>query len=324
MEDIKRLYATYRKRVETILESFTDGFFEVQNNWTVTYWNKTAEELLKIPKPEIIGKNLWDIFPEAVESKFFTEYHQAMAEQVTSRFEEYFPPKEMWFEVSVFPNGQGLSIYFKDITERKVNAKALEKERQKYSDLFDHNPLPQWVYDVETLKFLHVNEAAIMHYGYTREDFLRMSILAIRPKEDVSTLKKILNAVKQSKAATTSSVRHCKSNGDILYADVKGKDIDFNGRRARMVVVVDKTIEINAEIAKQKSLEKLNELAWKQAHEVRKPLSNMLGLVSLLEAESFDAQQTVLLQKLMDQLKELDQVIINMAKNTSNPDAPTN
>jgi len=317
MKDIKRRYTSYRKRVDTILESFTDGFFEVYDNWTVTYWNRTAEKLLQIPKDEIIGKNLWDIFPEAVELKFHTEYQKAMSLQIAVRFEEYFQPKQMWFEVSVFPNGEGLSIYFKDITERKNTAQELENERKKYRDIFDHNPLPQWVYDTETFMFLDVNEAAIMHYGYSREEFLNTSILSIRPEEDISEMKRILSDIRVCKTPRTSSVKHCKKNGDIIYADVKGTAISFNGRAARMVVVVDKTAEISAEMAKQQSLAKLHEITWIQAHEVRRPLSNILGLVSLLEADHDATQHTVLIQKLMDQAKELDQVIIKTAKDNN-------
>lgn len=317
MKDRKTLYATYRKRVETILESFTDGFFEVHNSWTVTYWNRTAEELLKIPKDTIIGKNLWDVFPEAVRLKFYTEYRRAMSTQTSTRFEEYFYPKDMWFEVSVFPNGQGLSIYFKDITERKKTAEELESERKKYRDLFNQNPLPQWVYDIESLAFLDVNQSAIKSYGYSREEFLAMSILQIRPKEDIAEISVILNEVTKSGEPMTSSVRHLKKNGDLIYAEVKGTPIMFNGTPARMIVAVDKTTEIKAELAKQKSIEKLHEITWIQAHEVRRPLSNILGLVSLLEADHCNPENTVLIQKLMDQAKELDQVIIKTAKSTN-------
>jgi PAS domain S-box-containing protein len=318
MKDIKRLYTSYRKRVDTILESFTDGFFEVYRTWTVTYWNRTAEELLQIPKEEVVGKNLWDVFPEAVGSRFYTEYHKAMSLQIATRFEERFHSKKMWFEVSVFPNGEGLSIYFKDITHRKNTALELEHERKKYRDLFNHNPLPQWVYDAETLMFLDVNEAAVRHYGYSKKEFLNASILSIRPEEDISEIKRILNDIRNCKKPRTSSVRHRKKNGEIIYADVKGTAIIFNGRVARMVVVVDKTAEINAELAKQQSLAKLHEITWIQAHEVRRPLSNILGLGSLLEVDISSDQQHTLIQKLLEQAKELDQVIIKTLNNTSN------
>lgn len=200
----------YQKRIETILESFTDGFFEVDSQWIVTYWNRTAEHLLNMPKAQVIGHNLWDVYPEAIDLRFYTEYHRAMREQRAALFEEFFEPKQMWFEVSVFPNGHGLSIYFKDITERKTTTAQLELERRKYRDLFDQNPLPQWVYDTEGLRFLDVNQSAIDHYGYSREEFLDMTIEQIRPVADLSTFRKQIQRCVTAQQPGTSMVRHCK------------------------------------------------------------------------------------------------------------------
>lgn len=194
-QEVPRSEIDYQKRIETILESFTDGFFEVDSQWMVTYWNRTAEGILNMPKAQIIGRNLWEVYPEAIDLLFYTEYHRAMAQQHAVRFEEFFAPKQTWFEVSVFPNGQGLSIYFKDITERKTTTAQLELERRKYRDLFDQNPLPQWVYDTKGLRFLDVNQAAVDHYGYSREEFLQMTIEQIRPVADLPAFRKQYNVV---------------------------------------------------------------------------------------------------------------------------------
>src|SRR5690606_40607456 len=89
-----------------------------------------------------------------------------------------------WIEASCYPSSNGLSVYFKDITSRKNNEEQIIKERQKYQNLFSLSPIPMWVYDIETLKFLDVNDAAVQHYGYSREEFLSLTINDIRPKED--------------------------------------------------------------------------------------------------------------------------------------------
>lgn len=308
-EESRSQSINYRKRVETILESFTDGFFEVDDQWKISYWNRTAEELLLRPRNEVIGKGLWDCYPEATELKFYTEYHRCMAEQTATRFEEYFAPRDMWFEVSVFPNGQGLSVYFKDISQRKYAEEQLESERQKYRDLFEHNPMPQWVYDSDSLAFLDVNEAAVRHYGYSREEFLSTTLEAIRPAEDIPLLEKYLNGIHQSDSTKTRLVRHQKKNGEIMHAEVKGTTIEFNGRKARLVVVVDKTSEINAENTKRQSVAKLQEISWIQAHEVRRPLSNLLGLAELMTSKNDEDTMAILIERLKQQAMELDLVI---------------
>jgi PAS domain S-box-containing protein len=112
---------------EVILESIGDGFFAVEEDWTVSYWNKKAEEILGKKKEEILGKNLWEQYEEAVPLKFYTEYHKAMKEKVSVHFEEYFPPLKKWFEVSAYPSEKGVAVYFVDATERKSSERKLKE-----------------------------------------------------------------------------------------------------------------------------------------------------------------------------------------------------
>lgn len=110
-----------------ILERIGDAFFAVDDNWTVTYWNKKAEQVLEMPREKVLNKNLWEVYSDAVELDFYTQYHKAVEEQVTVHFEEYYPTLERWFEVSAYPSKTGLSVYFRDITDRKTREQELEE-----------------------------------------------------------------------------------------------------------------------------------------------------------------------------------------------------
>lgn len=103
----------------TILESIQDGFYALDKNWIVTYWNHEAENLLSLKRADIVNKNLWEVFENTVDLKFYSEYHRAVSENVPVRFEEYFAPVNGWFEVSAFPSDEGLTVYFRDVTNRK-------------------------------------------------------------------------------------------------------------------------------------------------------------------------------------------------------------
>jgi PAS domain S-box-containing protein len=131
-----RLYGSFqdideRKRAEIevlkaydekdiILESFGDAFFAVDKNWIVTYWNKDAEKLFSIPKNNIIGRCLWDIFSNNRDSVSYKNYHLAIESNETVHFEDYYPFLNKWYEISAYPSANGLSVYFKDVTERKL------------------------------------------------------------------------------------------------------------------------------------------------------------------------------------------------------------
>jgi len=105
----------------TILESIADAFFAVDKNWTVTYWNKHAEKVLQIPKNEILGHHLWEMFPDSIDSEAYKNYHLAIEKKHAIHFEDYYPPLSKWYEVSVYPSVNGLSVYFKDISERRLS-----------------------------------------------------------------------------------------------------------------------------------------------------------------------------------------------------------
>jgi PAS domain S-box-containing protein len=257
-QDYRQVLQNYQRRISNILESFTDGFFEVNADWIVTYWNKEAERLLLMPRNEVLGKNLWQSYNSAIDLKFFTEYHRAVENNISVRFEEYFAPREVWVEVAAFPTGSGLSVYFKDITARKNATRELELEKQKYSDLFNLSRLPQWVYDIDSLAFLDVNEAAIYHYGYTREEFMSLTIAHIRPAEDIPSLAEILKSNVTVGVPAKSSVRHRKKNGQVINVFVEGNSVSFAGRNARLVTVIDRTVEIKATQAMEESIARFN------------------------------------------------------------------
>lgn len=102
---------------DDILESVGDGFFAVDKNWTINYWNKKAETILGLSKTEALGNNLWDLFPQAVSLDFYQKYHYALEKQISVHFEEYYPQLNKWFEANAYPTENGLAVYFKDITQ---------------------------------------------------------------------------------------------------------------------------------------------------------------------------------------------------------------
>lgn len=122
----KNLQEAFDEKNE-ILESIGDAFFAVDKNWEVTYWNKIAEKELKMPREDVIGKNLWDVYGDAVNLEFYSAYHKAMREQCTVTFEEYYPALDKWFDVSTYPSSEGLAVFFKDVTDRKQRMEELKE-----------------------------------------------------------------------------------------------------------------------------------------------------------------------------------------------------
>lgn len=122
----------------------------------------------------------------------------------------------------------------------KRRGKLLKNSEEKYRFMFHNNPQPNWIYDVETLSFLEVNEAAIQHYGYSEEEFLSMTLKDIRPVEDIPGL--IEDIEKTNRLYNNAGEwRHLKKNGQIIFVEIISHAVTYNGKDARHVLVHDIT-----------------------------------------------------------------------------------
>ncbi|MEY2498634.1 MAG: hypothetical protein QOD12_2190 [Verrucomicrobiota bacterium] len=119
------------RTMTNILENTTDGFFAVDSNWKVTYLNAEAEVMIGRSRHELLGGVLWERFPELVGSVFQINYQKVMAEQIAIEFEACDPTGKIWYEVHAYPSNGGVSVFFRDISERKKS----ETERLTTSKL---------------------------------------------------------------------------------------------------------------------------------------------------------------------------------------------
>ena len=123
-----------------------------------------------------------------------------------------------------------------------MNPGSSDKQANKYSNknLFDISPQPSWIYDIETLQFLEVNEAAVLHYGYSREEFLQMTLKDIRPPDDILILEQALEVVRTERPShSRKSYRHLKKNGEIIDVQIQSNRYSFYGLNAEIVLVND-------------------------------------------------------------------------------------
>jgi len=133
-----------------------------------------------------------------------------------------------------------------DFTEKR------EFEEQ-YRILFDFTPLPTWIYDYETFRFLTVNHAAINLYGYTKDEFLTMSIHDIRPPDDIEQFNIALVERETQTNSLYKNWKHQKKNGELIVVEINATTISYNGRKARLVVINDVTEKVAAEEALKQS-----------------------------------------------------------------------
>lgn len=189
----------------------------------------------------------------------------------------------------------------RDITERKRAEAALLESEERYRLLFESNPHPIWVYDLDTLAFLAVNAAAVLHYGYSREEFLAMTIRDIRPAEDIPAL--LNNVSKVSLGINEAgSWRHSTKGGGIIDVEITSHQLIFAGRNAEIVLANDITERKRAETAinqlnenlEQRSVElelankELEAFSYSVSHDLRAPLRAIDGFSRILLEDHSD------------------------------------
>ncbi|HYP41010.1 MAG TPA: EAL domain-containing protein, partial [Chloroflexia bacterium] len=275
-----RLNEAARARTELVLTSVGEGICGVDSRGKFIFVNPAATAMLGWTQSELSGRSMQDIlyYPDldgSTENRVLsTEYsddpsvlgtqysvlstrhsHQdcpitkTIQEGVVNQVENVpfrrkdgtsFPVEYVSTPLREQNQIIGAVITFKDITQRLHSDEALRGSEERFRLMFANNPIPMWVYDTETLQFLEVNEAAITHYGYSREEFLQMSIADIRPLEDVPRL---LEEVKNQRPDLQRSDqwRHRQKSGEIIDVQIISHVLEFAGRKAAVVVAEDIT-----------------------------------------------------------------------------------
>ncbi len=217
-----------------------------------------------------------------------------------------------------------LSLYKSIVysTERRRQSDELAASQLKYSELFQLSPLPMWVFDLATLRFLDVNDAAVAHYGYSRDEFLSMTILDIRPESEVHSVEKIVNEVRTTNRFIKQGVFiHKKKNGDLIQVDIQSNSVDYQGSSAKIILANDITERLNyiKEIEAQNKT--LRDISWMQSHIIRAPLTRIMALVPLMQELKNNTtdnpdEMRQMLEYLMTSALELDGVIKDITDKT--------
>ncbi len=167
--------------------------------------------------------------------------------------------------------------------ERRRSEEALRKKEEMFRLLFSHNPLPTWVIDRETLRFLEVNEAAVRVYGYSQEEFKRMTILDIRPEEERI---KMLQYLQENKGdgLYRGHWKHRKKDGKIIEVETTVHELEYSGKRVRLIVSQDVSERqiLEQQLRQSQKMEAVGRLAGGVAHDFNNLLMVIKGHTELL------------------------------------------
>jgi PAS domain S-box-containing protein len=210
-----------KERNERLLERIDDAFFAVSEDWHVQYVNDAGGEVLRqamdddYDNDELIGKHLWEQVPSAIETTFYEHYHHAMDNQVSVTFEERYDPLDVWFEVRAYPDEQGLSVFFSDITERKQR----EQERYILERAMKEASLPLTLSDPsqEDNPLVFVNDAFEELTGYEADGILGQNCRFLQgPDTDPKTVDDLREHIEAAESYTTE-IKNYRQDGSTFW-----------------------------------------------------------------------------------------------------------
>jgi PAS domain S-box-containing protein len=273
---------TQRKRAEEIanaahqrlslhVENTPLAVIEWDNEFRISRWSASAEKLFGWTAEEVLGKRVSDwefVFPEDLEAVYEVgqRQRQGIERHGVSRNRNYTKAGAVlhceWYNSVLYDESERLTSVLSlvlDVTQRKRIEGALHQSEEQYRLLFESSPQAMWVYDLETLRFLAVNDAAVLHYGYSLEEFLSMTIKEIRPAEDLPALYAYLSG-STSGLHSAGEWRHRKKDGTIISVEITSHRLDFAGRPAKLVLANDITERRIAEKALRESEDRYRDL----------------------------------------------------------------
>lgn len=166
---------------------------------------------------------------------------------ISWRFSRFFSEENIVFVygTDITPLKETHEELSKQINVRKSIQEKLEESEEKYRSLFDASPLPMWVLDRESLKFLKVNKVAIDLYGYTEAEFMKMTVKDLWAPEQEQSINPVLRSNKDEFFQV--KVKHLKKNGELIYVNVNSNPVTFAGQNARVSLIKNVTDRIKAE-----------------------------------------------------------------------------
>ncbi|MFT4946320.1 MAG: PAS domain S-box-containing protein [Natronomonas sp.] len=238
-----------RVNIEEVFDRIDDAFFALDEEWRFTLLNERAAELIDVDREGVVGADIWDEFEPAVGTTFQQKYEQAMETQEPVSFEEYYPPLERWFEVNAYPSETGLSVYFRDVTDRVER----ERELERYEAIVETTQDGIYVVSDEGT-FTMVNDAYCELTGYDREELLGADVTTVVDEpttETANSLERELAAGDRETAALQASL--ARKDGGTVEAEATFALLP-DGDRVGVVRDITQRIERERELRRTREL----------------------------------------------------------------------
>jgi len=258
-EDLQKRVDLKARELNLFFDRIADAFIALDNDWKYTYVNKAALEFHGKERHELLGKNIWEVFPDVVDEPFYSALHEAKDTQVPQRVELYYSKGDSWYEDLIYPGPDGLSVYYRDITKKKkadeqlrISEEALKSSNERFELVARATNDAIWDWDMRTDKLtgnvsfnrlLGIPEGASVNYAQL--------VKRIHPDDRARVKENFKNTLKQRVSLLTEEFRFAAPDGS--YRSVYNRAYILYNRNNRGYRMLGAIQDITAiKVAQQK------------------------------------------------------------------------
>ncbi|MEO7057436.1 MAG: PAS domain S-box protein [Caldimonas sp.] len=309
-------------RLTDTLESITHGFFTLDRELRVTYANAETERFLNRPASEILGRRVSDLFPIESDNEFVRRYRQVIDSRRPESFEAFSARFKVWFEIDAFPSESGVTVYFRDVTERHRGQEQLRLLETCVAHMNDVVVISEVSQDGNSVRIVFVNDAFVRCTGYSREEAIGQTLSVLHgPLTSTTELARIWACLREGEPVRGELISYRK-DGSTYWVELEVVPVrSVSGEVSHWVGVRRDTTERRQG---QEALRTLNETlesrvtertaALEQArreaedasrakssfvatmsHEIRTPMNGVIGMIDVLEHTALDPEQSKML-----------------------------
>ncbi len=275
-----------RERLDVLLSSITDHLASYDRDWRYTFVNEAAAQMLGRPREELLGRCIWEVFPEAIGNQYYQELHAAVADRRPIRSEHFYEPFNRWFENHIYPTPNGVTVFASDVTARKRAEAALRESEERFRVMADGLALMVWVHAADGEQEFF-NQSACDFFGVSREAMSGVGWDELVHPDDCAGYVWGFQAALDGRAPFHATARVRRADGEWRWVESWGRP-RFAGS-GEFTGIVGASVDVTEHLAIQDELrhadQRKNEFLATLAHELRNPLAAIRGAIDVMRRQ---------------------------------------